>query len=103
MNIALIVFAGVGSRINSPIPKQFIKIKDKELVSYTIDTFNRSNLIDEIVLVTHKDYEQYVKEMVEKYLKSLLGPRASSRLLLLDCMQGIAMFLVVVGFSYPGF
>lgn len=67
MNIALIVFAGVGSRINSPIPKQFIKIKNKELVSYTIDTFNRSNLIDEIVLVTHKDYEQYVKEMVEKY------------------------------------
>lgn len=35
--------------------------------------------------------------MVEKYLKSLLGPRASSRLLLLDSMQGMTMLLVVVG------
>lgn len=67
MNIALIVFAGVGSRINSPIPKQFIRIKDKELVAYTIDTFNNSTLIDEIILVTHKDYEEHVKNMVKKY------------------------------------
>ena len=67
MNVALIVFAGVGSRINSKIPKQFIKIKDKELVSYTIDVFNNSPLIDEIILVTHPDYVDYVNEMVKKY------------------------------------
>lgn len=67
MNIALIVFAGQGTRINSSIPKQFIKIKGKEIVTYTIETFQNSPEIDEIVLVTHKDYLDYVKNFVKKY------------------------------------
>ena len=67
MNIALIVFAGLGTRINSPIPKQFIKIKGKEIVVYTIETFQNSPLIDEIVLVTNKNYLDLVKNLVKKY------------------------------------
>ena len=64
MNIALIVFAGIGSRITSSVPKQFIKINNKELVVYTIERFNEHPLIDEIVLVTSKEYLGYVKNMV---------------------------------------
>lgn len=67
MNIALIVFAGTGSRMNLSIPKQFVKINGKELVCYTIEKFINHPLIDEIVLVTHKDYLTYVKELVKKY------------------------------------
>lgn len=67
MNVALIVFAGSGTRINSSIPKQFIKIKNKELVVYTIEKFQACEEIDEIVLVTHKNYLDLVKSFVEKY------------------------------------
>ena len=65
MNIAIIVFGGVGSRISSSIPKQFIKIKDKELVVYTIEKFNNSPFIDKIVLVTNKDYLDFTKHLVD--------------------------------------
>lgn len=61
MNIALIVFAGIGERMNSSIPKQFIKVDGKELVSYTINAFDSNPNIDEIILVTHKDYVEHVK------------------------------------------
>ena len=67
MNIALIVFAGKGVRMNSPIPKQFIKIHNKDLVVYTIEKFEKCDSIDEIILVTHKDYVDYVKDLVIKY------------------------------------
>ena len=67
MNVALIVFAGVGSRIHSEVPKQFIKINNRDLVSYTINAFNSHKMIDEIILVTHKDYIEYVNEMVNKF------------------------------------
>lgn len=67
MNIGLIVFAGKGTRMNSPIPKQFIEADGKELVVYTIEVFQHSSLIDEIILVTHKDYLNHVKELKEKY------------------------------------
>ena len=53
--------------MNSPIPKQFIKIHDKDLVAYTIEKFEKCDSIDEIILVTHKDYVDYVKDMVIKY------------------------------------
>lgn len=67
MNITLIVFAGKGSRINSEIPKQFIRIKDTEIVVYTIKKFNENPHIDEIILVTSKEFIPYVECFKEKY------------------------------------
>lgn len=67
MNIALIVFAGSGSRIHSDLPKQFIRINDIEMVVYTIKKFNENPNIDEIVLVTAKEYVPYVESIVAKY------------------------------------
>lgn len=67
MNVALIVFAGTGSRIHSDIPKQFIKINGLEMVIYSIKKFNENPLIDEIDLVTSKEYIPYVECFKEKY------------------------------------
>lgn len=78
MNIALIVFAGIGERMNSSIPKQFIKVNGKELVSYTINVFINNSNIDEIILVTHKDYVDYVKSFNFKKV-SLVIAGGSSR------------------------
>lgn len=69
MNIALIVFAGTGSRMNLSLPKQFVKVKGKELFCYTVEVFQNHPLIDEIVLVTHKDYLEHVKELTKSYNK----------------------------------
>ena len=67
MNIALIVFAGSGTRINSSIPKQFIKINDIDLVVYAIKKFNENPHIDEIDLVTSKEFIPYVQCFKDKY------------------------------------
>ena len=67
MNIALIVFAGSGTRIHSALPKQFIKIKNQELVVYTINKFMSDPLIDDIVLVTSKEFIPLVESFKEKY------------------------------------
>lgn len=67
MNVALIVFAGSGSRIHSDIPKQFIKIYEIDLVVYAIKKFNDNPHIDEVNLVTSKEYIPYVECFKEKY------------------------------------
>ena len=67
MNVALIVFAGSGSRIHSDIPKQFIKINDIDLVVYAIKKFNDNPHIDEVNLVTSKEHVPYVECFKEKY------------------------------------
>lgn len=67
MNIALIVFAGSGTRLNSPIPKQFLKVNDVEIVVHTIKRFNDNPHIDQIVLVTSKDFIPLAESYFDKY------------------------------------
>lgn len=67
MNIALIVFGGTGQRIKSNVPKQFIKINNKELVAYTIETFEKHPLVDEIVLITNSDFLNFTKQLAINY------------------------------------
>jgi len=50
------------------ISKQFMKIKDKPILAYTIESFDQCDLIDEIVIVTQKECIEYCKvEIIEPY------------------------------------
>ena len=54
-NIAIIVCSGVGKRMGTNIPKQFLKVNNKPIICYTIDKFENCSQIDEIIIVTNKD------------------------------------------------
>ncbi len=68
-NIALILASGTGSRCNLGIPKQFAKINNKTILEYTIDAFETHKLIDEIYLVTSKEFLEKVKELTKNHKK----------------------------------
>lgn len=67
MNYVVIFAGGVGSRMGSALPKQFLEIDDKPIIAYTIEKFNNSNLVDAIVIVTLSNYVERVKEIVSKH------------------------------------
>jgi 2-C-methyl-D-erythritol 4-phosphate cytidylyltransferase len=68
MAIAIVLAAGVGSRMNSATPKQFMKINDKEIIRYSLDVFQADSNVTDIILVTGQDYVTYCKEsIVEAY------------------------------------
>jgi 2-C-methyl-D-erythritol 4-phosphate cytidylyltransferase len=56
---AIIVAAGKGERIGGNIPKQFIEIKKKPVLAYTIEKFEKCELVNEIVLVVPEDYMSF--------------------------------------------
>lgn len=64
---AVIPSGGLGKRVNSPLPKQYIKFNDKEIIAYTIEVFQKSNLIDGIVIAAQKEFYDLIKEIKEKY------------------------------------
>ena len=66
-NIAIILAGGVGSRVGADIPKQFIEILGKPIISYTIEAFQNNENIDGIEVVCHKDYIDYLKKIVIEY------------------------------------
>ncbi len=63
-NIVIIVCSGIGKRMNSSIPKQFIKIKEKPIICYTIDKFENCSNIDEIIVVVNEEYIEFFKENI---------------------------------------
>lgn len=65
---AVIVAGGKGKRMGSSIKKQYICLKGKEILAYTIEAFNRSNCIDEIIVVSAADeIEKVTEEIVNRY------------------------------------
>lgn len=63
---AVILMAGVGKRMNSDVPKQYIQIDNKPVVYYTIKAFEQSN-VDDIVLVTGETEIEYCAKKIVQY------------------------------------
>ena len=67
MNTGVILAGGVGSRLGADVPKQFIEVLGKPVLAYTLEVFQEHPQIDAVEVVCHKDWKDYLKDMVEKY------------------------------------
>ena len=57
---AIVLAAGSGKRMQSPVQKQYMLIHDKPLIYYTIKAFEES-FVDEIILVCGKNEIDYCR------------------------------------------
>ncbi len=71
MNCAVIVAAGSGKRMGASIPKQFLELDGRPILSYTIEKFDTSEDIDEIVIVTNAENTEYVKNVIATPFKKV--------------------------------
>lgn len=53
--IAVIMAAGVGSRMNAGMNKVFVPLCGKPMLVHTVEAFEKSNLVDGIIVVTGKE------------------------------------------------
>ena len=65
--IAIVLAAGSGKRMNSTVAKQYMLLKGKPVLYYSLKVFADSD-IDEIIIVTKENSIDYVQnEIVDKY------------------------------------
>lgn len=62
-NVAVILAGGVGNRMGTELPKQFLPLNGKTVLECCVDTFHCNENIDEICIISHKDYISEVEEM----------------------------------------
>lgn len=68
MNSALIFAGGTGTRMNSKgKPKQFLELHNKPIIIYTIEKFENCDSIDEIIVVCHKDWINYLWDLLVRF------------------------------------
>lgn len=65
---AIVLSAGSGSRMHSDIPKQYMDLAGKPVLWYSLDTIQRSEVIDDCVLVAGAEDLDFVRtEIADKY------------------------------------
>lgn len=67
MNFAGILAGGIGSRMESSVPKQFLKIGKTPIVVRTLNTFLKEKCIDKVILAMNPQWEDYCKDMLKEY------------------------------------
>lgn len=68
MNHVIMLAGGVGMRMNTHgTPKQFLSLYGKPIIIYTLEKFYLCQMIDDIVIVCHRDWISHMESLIVKY------------------------------------
>ncbi len=70
MNIAIILSGGVGSRMGLDIPKQYVEVKHRPIISYCLETFLENKQTDAVVIGVADEWKEYVEKLVKEIKSS---------------------------------
>jgi 2-C-methyl-D-erythritol 4-phosphate cytidylyltransferase len=63
----IIPAGGKGKRSGFSAPKQYLKFRGKELIVYTLEVFQKNNLVDEIVVSAEPAYFTLFNKLIKDY------------------------------------
>lgn len=66
-NYVILLAGGVGKRMGSDIPKQFLMVNDRPIIVHTIERFQKNPQIEKIVVVCVREWKDYVMNLVKEY------------------------------------
>lgn len=66
-NISLIIAGGVGARMHQDIPKQFLNVRDKPVIVYTMEVFQRHPNIDAIEVVCLEGWHEILRAYAKQF------------------------------------
>ena len=64
---AIVLVGGSSTRFGSEVPKQFYKVNGKPLLAYTLDCFENSPDINDIVIVANPSYKNELEQLLHDY------------------------------------
>ncbi len=63
---AIILSGGKGTRLNSDIPKQYIRVRDRAIISYSLEIFLNHQDIDSVVIVAADEWHQFILDEMKE-------------------------------------
>ncbi len=94
MNIALVLSGGLGTRIVSEVPKQYVTIRGKMIVTYTLETLCNHEMIDAVQIVADKGWWDAVvtEAPAGGKLKGFSSPGRNRQLSILNGLRDISKY-----------
>ena len=66
-NIAMLIAGGSGNRMHQDIPKQFLTVKERPVIIYTLEAFQNHPEIDTIAVVCISGWEQVLQAYAKQF------------------------------------
>lgn len=63
-NIAIILSGGIGSRMGSETPKQYIEIGGKPVITYCLEQFANHRRIDAVIIALAMEWRSFVSDLL---------------------------------------
>lgn len=70
MNYALILSGGTGARLKATIPKQYISVNGKLMITYCLETILKSTLIEGVQIVAEEMWQDLIKDALADIVHS---------------------------------
>ena len=65
--VALILSGGSGVRLGADIPKQYIEVNDRPVISYCIERLSRHEAVSAIQIVASQEWQEPIRGWLEQY------------------------------------
>jgi len=97
MNIALVLSGGKGVRLGGEIPKQYIEVWGRPIISYCIETLSMHQAVDAIQIVADASWREQLCERLALWdpgrkFRGFSEPGENRQLSILDGLEDIAQY-----------
>lgn len=95
MNTAILLSGGTGTRLKSDVPKQYIRVDHKMIITYSLETLVNSSVIDEIQIVAEEEWREFIVADAKRHgiptekIKGFAIPGYNRQSSILNGMQNI--------------
>lgn len=92
MNIALILSGGTGNRLGSDIPKQYLEVEGRTVISYCLEVFEKCQSISAIQIVADEKWHELIERSALTKLKGFSAPGITRQLSILNGLEDMRAY-----------
>lgn len=67
MNFCVVLSGGVGNRMSSDIPKQYMTVNGRPILIHTIQSIQQCSNVNKIIIVAHPDYHTHITNWIKEF------------------------------------
>lgn len=92
MNIALVLSGGTGSRLGTDIPKQYLEVNGKTVISYCLEVFENCPAISAVQIVAQEEWKELIGKSSLTKCKGFSTPGENRQLSILNGLKDIRQY-----------
>ena len=89
MNIAIVLSGGTGTRLGAEVPKQYIRVKGRTIISYCLEVLENCAKIDAIQIVAEEGWQDVIMESGLSKFKGFSKPGENRQLSIFSALEDI--------------